>query len=320
MGPVEDLERQAISASLTGRDTEFQDLLDRAYHTCVQGGDGPRAARCAFWLGLSRMLRGDTGQATGWLARAQRIIEGSDCVEHGYLLLPAAEQHLGRGRTGEAETTAAQAAAIGERFGNADLIACARHLQGRALLRRGRLQDGLALLDEAMLPAIAGEVSPIMTGLIYCSVLDACRQVFALSRAREWTAAFAHWCERQPEMVAFTPACLVHRAEVPEFSGDWPHAMAEARRACERNSAAAFYRLAELHRLRGEFVAAEAAYRNAARLGREPQPGLALLRLAQGRTAAASAAIRRVLTAAAGTLYRNPGHGRSRARSAGQLL
>jgi DNA-binding CsgD family transcriptional regulator len=303
---IDDLELLATSAYLIGRDRDFHRFLDRAHHAHVQAGARVRAARCAFWLGLTLLFRGETGQATGWLARARRLIEGCDCVEHGYLLLPAAEQHLAEGDSDAAHTAAAGGAEIGARFEDPELIACARHLQGRALIQQDQLQAGLALLDEAMLAVIAEQLSPIMTGLIYCSVIEACQEVFALSRAREWTSALNRWCEKQPEIVAFTDTCLVHRAEIMQFHGGWGDALSEASRACERSRqggtpeppAAALYRQAEIHRLRGQFPAAEEAYRNASRLGWEPQPGLALLRLAQGRTDAACAAIRRVLSAA----------------------
>jgi DNA-binding CsgD family transcriptional regulator len=147
--------------------------------------------------------------------------------------------------------------------------------------------------------------------LIYCSVIEACQDVYALSRAREWTAALSRWCEQQPDMVAFTGTCLVRRAEILQVHGNWPDAMTEACRACERSQGAnrnppgtAFYQQAEIHRLRGEFAAAEEAYRSASRLGCEPQPGLALLRMAQGRTDAARATIRRVLSATTDRLQR----------------
>ena len=162
-----------------------------------------------------------------------------------------------------------------------------------------------------MLAVVAGELSPIMTGLMYCSVIDACRQVYALGRAREWTSAFSSVCEQQPEMVAFSGICLVHRAEIMQLQGAWPDAMTEACRACERAQraerkppGAAFYQQAEIHRLRGEFAKAEEAYRSASELGCEPQPGLALLRLAQGRTDAACAAIRRLTSATSDRLRR----------------
>jgi DNA-binding CsgD family transcriptional regulator len=151
-----------------------------------------------------------------------------------------------------------------------------------------------------------------MTGLIYCSVIDACQQVYALARAWEWTSALTKWCEGQPQMVAFTGTCMVHRAEIMQLHGAWSDAIEEARRACARYSegieqqppAAAFYQQAEVHRLRGEFTAADEAYRIASQRGYEPQPGLALLRMAQGRTDAAAAAIRRVVSATTGQLQR----------------
>ena len=309
---AEDLERLATAAYLVGRERDFLQCLERAYQAHQQAGDSVRAARCAFWLGLRLLLDGEIGRATAWLARARRLLEGRDCVEQGYLLLPVAERHLDAGDGEAAHAAAADAARIGERYADADLVACARHLQGRALIRQARLQDGLALLDEAMLAVTAGELSPIVTGLIYCSVIDACRQSYALGRAREWTSALAQWSEHQPQMVAFTSACLVHRAEILQARGAWSDAIAEARRACERSKlgmeqrppAAAFYRQAEIHRLRGEFAAAEAAYRNSSQGGSDPQPGLALLRMAQGEAAAAAASIRRALRATPDRLRR----------------
>lgn len=309
---AEDLELLATAAYLVGRDAEFLRVLDRAHHAHLSAGKSVRAARCAFWIGLSLLLRGEAGPATGWLARARRLLKRRPCVEQGYLLLPVAEQHLAEGKHDAAFAAASDAAAVGDRFSDADLVACARHLQGRARVEQGRLQAGLALLDEAMVAVTAGELSPIMTGLIYCSVIEACQQAHAVSRAREWTSALARWCEQQPEMVAFTATCLVHRAEILHLQGAWQDAIEEAQRACQRASsgsdqkppAAAFYQQGEVHRLRGAFPAAEEAYRSASQGGWEPQPGLALLRLAQGRTDAAVAAIRRVAAATTGRLQR----------------
>jgi DNA-binding CsgD family transcriptional regulator len=311
---VADLELLARSAYLTGRDEDFVKALDRAHNAYLSAGETTRAARCAFWIGLNLLFRGETGRGTGWLAGARRLIERekTDCVERGYLLLPAVEQLLGADDYDAAFATATSVAEIGDQFGEADLIACARHLQGRALIKLGRIDDGLALLDEAMVVVTAGDMSPLMTGLIYCSVIEACQQVYAFGRAREWTDALAIWCEDQPQLVAFTRTCLVHRAEIMQLHGAWRDAIEEARRACERypqgieqpQPAAAFYQQAEVHRLRGEFGAAEEAYRNASRRGYEPQPGLALLRLAQGRTDAAAAAIRRIVGATTDQLQR----------------
>ena len=309
---VEDLELLATSAYLSGREDEFLRVLERAHQAHLHAGESVHAARCAFWVGLRLLLCGETGRATGWLARAQRLLKHRDCVEQGYLLLPVAEQRLAEGNGAAAYMTASSAAAIGERFSEADLIACARHVQGRALIQQWQVPEGLALLDEAMVAVTVGELSPIMTGLIYCSVIEACQQAYALDRAREWTSALAQWCAQQPEMIAFTATCLVHRAEIMQLQGAWPDALDEAQRACERFTlgldqqppAAAFYQQAEVHRLRGEFTAAEEAYRHASQGGWEPQPGLALLRLAQGRIEAADAAIRRVLSVTTDRLQR----------------
>src|SRR5262249_4225179 len=156
-----------------------------------------------------------------------------------------------------------------------DLSACARHLEGLALLTGGQVTGGLTLLDEAMVAVTGGELSPLVTGLIYCSVIDGCCQVYALGRAREWTEALAQWCAEQPELIAFTGVWLAHRAEILQFQGAWHEAIEEAQRASERclqarnhrSAAAAFYQLAEVHRLRGDFAPAEEAYRNASQWG-----------------------------------------------------
>jgi ATP/maltotriose-dependent transcriptional regulator MalT len=303
----DDLERLWTAAFLAGHDPEWQGYLERLHRQCVESVEPERAARCAFWLAMDLLTRGELGHASAWIARGQRLVRERDCVERGYLLLPVAEQQLRDGHADTAHATAADATAIGERFRDADLEAAARHVQGRALILQGRVRAGLARLDEAMLSVVAGELSPIMTGLMYCSVIGACREVYAWGRAREWTAAFSRACEQQ-EMAAFTGTCLVHRAAIMILQGAWPDAMAEAGRACDRSvraarrpPAAAIYQQAEIHRLRGDFARAEEGYREASRLGLEPQPGLTLLRMAQGRTDAARAAICRLET---GTLDR----------------
>jgi len=301
------LERLAMAAYLLGRDDDYLTALERAQRAYGETGAPRRAARCAFWLGLRYLFRGKTARAAGWFGCARRLLEDEtdECAERGYLLLPLVEQHLAIGDCDSAYATATAAAAVGERCNEPDLAALARHLQGRALLAQGRVSDGLGLLDETMLAVTAGTLSPLVAGLVYCSVIDGCQRVYALEHAREWTAALAAWCAEQPDMVAFSGTCLVHRAEILQLHGDWDEAIADARRACTRFAggmdrrahAAALYQQAEVYRLRGDFAAAEAAYRNASQRGRDPQPGLALLRLAQGRTEAALAAIRR----AAGT-------------------
>lgn len=302
----EDLERLATAAYLTGRDDEYLDALGRAHRAHARAGDLKRAARCAFWVGLRLELRGEAARASGWYGRAQRLLErkGSESAENGYLLITIVDRSIAAGDAAGAIEAASRAAAIGDRFAEPDLSALARHLQGRALIQHGRLAEGLALLDEAMVAVTAGELSPVVTGLIYCSVIEGCQAVHALERAREWTSALARWCDEQPDLVAFTGVCRVHRAEIMMLNGAWEGALEEARRAAQRSlaagnrhaAAAAYYQQAEVRRLRGEFAAAEEAYASASQWGWEPQPGLALLRLAQGRIDAAAAAMRRVMT------------------------
>lgn len=302
---VGDLELLATTAYLLARNDDGVAAWDRAHRLHLDADDTVAAARCAIWLGFGLIDLGEVAGATGWFGRAKRLLEREkrDCVEQGYVLVPVALAQLG----GEYEAgfaTAAGIGEIGERFDDPDLVAFARYAQGRSLLRQARVEQGLALLDEAMVAVVAGELaSPLFTGLIYCSVIEACHEVFAVRRAREWTDALTRWCAEQPDMVNFTGECLVHRAEIMQLHGAWHDALAEARRAGERftrtgrdaAAGAALYRQGEVHRLLGDLAAAEDGYRSASRCGWEPQPGLSLLRLAQGRSDAAVAAICRVL-------------------------
>lgn len=299
---AEDLERWGTSAYLLGRDDDFVRISERAHHAYLDEEAPARAARCAFWSGLSLLFRGEMGPASGWLARASRLVEPLDVPEKGLSLLPEAERRLRERDWDGAFDTAQEAAEIGERLDDADLLACARHLQGRVLLLRGEVDAGLELLDETMVAVVAGELSPIPTGLVYCAVIEACRDAYEIGRAREWTTALGAWCALQPDMVAFSASCMVYRASILRFRGSWTEALEEARQAQRRSErydrrppASALYEQGEVHRLRGDLEQAEAAYREASRLGREPQPGLARLRLAQGRADTAAAAIESVL-------------------------
>lgn len=300
-----ELELLATTAYMLGREGEYFAVAERSHRAHVDAGASLRAARSAFWIGINLAQKGEVGQASGWFARAHRLLErhASECVERGYLLIPAIFQHESAGEWEAAASTASEAAEIAERFADRDLFALAVHEHGHILVRQGRAGEGLPLLDEAMVAATTEELSPIVTGIVYCGVILACQEAHDLPRAKEWTAALTRWCEQQPEMVAFTGRCLLHRAEIMQLGGDWSDAMDEARRANERSVAAnnqraaaeATYRRAEVHRLRGELPEAEQAYRESSARGREPQPGFALLRLAQGRDEAAVGAIRRVI-------------------------
>ena len=302
---VDELEQEVTTAYLAGRVTDAMEALQRAQELHARRGDPRRASRSAFWLGFLLLGRGELAQGSGWLARARRLLEDQppDCPEHGYLLVPAALEQIQAGDHAGARATAARAAALGRRAGEADLHALGLFLEGAAAVAGGQVPAGLALLDEAMVAAVAGELSPPVTGTIYCGVIEVCQEVAELRRAREWTAALTDWCDSQPDLVTFTGQCLIHRAEILRLGGAWPQAVEAARRAAERLTeaddelviGAASYQQGEAHRVLGEFEAAEAAYQRAGHWGREPQPGLALLRLAQGRTDVAEAAIRRVV-------------------------
>jgi DNA-binding CsgD family transcriptional regulator len=290
---------------MLGRDHEYVDTLERAHDAYLQRGEPLRAFRCAFWCGMILMTRGEVGPGSAWIGRAQRLCEGQpeDSVERGYLLMPLVFRHEAAGEFEAAAALAGKAAAIAERFGEADGFALASYTQGSMLIKAGRVPEGLAVLDESMLAATRGGLSPMTTGIVYCGVILACQEVFEARRAQQWTAVLTAWCQGQPDIVAFTGRCLVHRAEILQLGGAWPDALEEARRARQRFIEAenigrvglACYREAEIQRLLGDFGAAEEAYREASRHGWDPQPGLAQLRLAQNRVDAALASIQRVV-------------------------
>ena len=233
------------------------------------------------------------GRASGWLRRAQRLLdrEGSDRVERGYLLLPGVSSRRRAATSRRRPQPRARRWRSGERFGDADLFALAAHEQGEILIRLGRLEEGLALLDEAMVAVTAGELSPIVTGIVYCGVILACQAAHEVRRAREWTAALRAGASASPTSVAFTGRCLVHRAEIMQLEGAAGRRPWRRRNGPPSAACAAGTRRRPARRATGRarstacaaiIGAAEQAYREASRLGREPQPGLALLRLAQG--------------------------------------
>jgi DNA-binding CsgD family transcriptional regulator len=298
-----DLWLLAWAAGLCGRESDSFAAFERIYHAQVD--EHPKVAfRAAFWLGFRLMhLPEQRSRGQGWLGRAERCLERlpQPCVESGYMEIPRIREHFFAGRYVEALELATRAADLGSSLGDQDLGAFARNLQGRVLLRQGARDAGLKLLDEAMLAVTAGELAPNITGIIYCSAIESCQAVFELERVREWTESLRGWCEAQPQLRAFSGACMVSRAEILELAGKWPEALDEARRAAKdlfeaygsRAVGEALYRQAEIHRLRGELADAEVRYGEASQTGRDPQPGLALLRLAQGRTDVAVQALRR---------------------------
>ena len=311
-----DLERFAVVTDLIGDEDEGARIRERAHHAWLAADGAPGAARCAFWIGFGLAERGEMARASGWLARAQRVLDEADedCAERGYLAIPAGLQALDEGNAADALKVFNEVAARGQRFADPDLAALGRLGRGLALVRLGETIEGAAQLDEVMVAVTSSEISPIPSGIIYCAVIEACQEMFDLRRAQEWTGALTEWCESQPDLVPFRGSCLVYRAHIMQLHGKWQEAASEAQRAFERLSeprpqpavSAAYYCQAELHRLRGATAEADEAFRSAEEWGRRPEPGRALLRLAEGRVDAASTAIRHALDEASRPLDRVP--------------
>jgi tetratricopeptide (TPR) repeat protein len=303
-----DLARLAAGQYLVGRELESADTWSRAFEVARDDGELAWAARCGFWVGLVFLNRGDLPGGNGWIARVQRVLREveADVVEAGYVQYLVALRTIFEGDSEAAGVLFEDAAHVGVRFGDRDLETLARLGEGRALIRLGRSEDGVACLDEAIVGISSGEISPVVVGDSYCTAIEGCQELFDLHRTQRWTEELSRWCEQHPDLVAFRGQCQLHRAEVLTLRGSWPDALSQVDRALEHLArpaghlavGAAHYQQGELHRLRGEVEQAEAAYEEARRRGRLPQPGLALLRLAQGRVDKAEAAIRRALAEA----------------------
>lgn len=305
---ADDLQRLAVATYLIGRDSDAVGVFKRAHQQLADLGKQQRAARCAFWVCVVLMLQGEGAQARGWLSRTQRILKGHPgCAEHGLMCLVAGLFTLFEGKPANAIEYFEQASACAERFPDDDLLAFSLLARGQALIRGAQPTEGASHLDEAMVTVTTGQVSPMTAGIVYCAVIVETQRIFDLARAKEWTSALAEWCATQPEMMQFQGACLIHRSEILQLQGEWSDAIEAARRSCGWYSGrsasmggGAFYQLGELHRLKGEFDLAEQAYRDASRSGKEPQPGMSLLRLMQGDLDGAIAAIQRVVRETAG--------------------
>ena len=311
---ADDLEALSRCAYMVGDTSTYVTALERAHRAHLDAGHVLPAVRVAFWIGHSLLFRGQPVPARGWFARAQRLFDesGEDGAERGWLLIPSWLEQMGTGDYEAGYATAGEAVAIARHFEDADLLWLARGEQGRALVNLGRIADGLRLVDEMFLVATEGRLSPVVTGILYCNTIAYCVDGYAFGHAREWTEALTRWCEGQPQMEEHFGFCLVHRAELHQMLGSWATAREEAERAATHTAGQlnqlvrgkAAYVQGEMHRLAGDFTAAERSFREANTLGYEPQPGLALLRLAQGNSEAAAAAIRRAIGESTQTLHR----------------
>jgi ATP/maltotriose-dependent transcriptional regulator MalT len=301
LGP-EDSAALATSAYLLGNVDDAVRALQAGYQDSIREGDSLGAVRFALWLGLVLNLRGEMAVGGGWVARAQRLLDSvaEDVVERGYLLINEFFQHLDRGDFARAGATAAGVVETGRRFQDHDLIAQGLVMQGRIMIYSGRVPEGLALLDEAMIEISTAAVSPIIAGMVYCSMIEACQELSDFSRAASWTTALTKWCDAQPGLVPFTGQCSLHRGQIMRLRGAYDEALDEyalAQRALTEQG--------DVLRIRGNLDDAEVAYRQAAEFGHEPQPGLALLWLARGRTTAAISAVGRLLAEAKGPVQRS---------------
>ena len=295
--PADALEARADAAWWLGKLDEAIELRERAFGLHADVGDHRAAVRVASDLFHDHAFKGRAAVAQAWVRRASRLLQDDerDCVEYGALLLREVE--LVGGDLERAHALAEQALELGRRHRALDLEAEALQAVGHIEILQGRVEEGLALFDEAMLPAVEGRLNPFVTGKVYCSLMSVCEELGDLNRAAEWTEIGLRWSERHP-FAAFPGLCRVHRAQVLQLRGAWEQAEAEARRACDElagvnvyNTARAFYEVGEIRRRLGDLTGAEEAFRRVTELGVQPQPGLALLRLAQGRTAAAATTI-----------------------------
>ncbi len=300
---ADDLRALAEAAFWSGRHPEALAARERAYKAYLDEGNRPQAADVALQLALDYFPKGNLPLFGGWLAKGERLLEDEpESLEHGRAALARAVQ-AGEimGKFDEAIAHAQRAFEMGKRFGDANLQALALVLEGRSLVYQGQLDAGLALLDEASTSALTGELDAFSSTLVYCMTITGAQGVGDFDRARQWTEAANRWCDVE-QTRGFPGACRVHRSEILWLGGEWDEAEREAVDACSEleaynafTTAAGYYQIGEIRRRRGDFYAAEEAYRKAHDLGREPQPGQALLRLAQGQAAEAAAALGRSL-------------------------
>lgn len=300
-----DLESWGLAAFLTAQDEESDAARERAHAAYLAHGDGEGAARTAFWLGLSLVMRGEPARGGGWFGIMRQVSgEGFESSRwSGYELLNRGMTALFSGSHEESLGLLDRALGVAAQHDDVDLRLLSASGHGQALLALGRMAEGMQELDEVMVLGTSSRASPQAVGQVYCAVISVCRGCLDLGRGAEWTEVLARWCDAQPDLLPYRGQCLVHRSEVLQVRGRWDEAIVEAERVLgdarrgERDVALgmALYQRAELHRVRGDDRRAEQGYREALAAGHDPQPGLALLRLAQGKAESALLSLQRAL-------------------------
>ena len=299
---AEDYDRFAVTAHLLARMPDYFAIRERAYRRLLERGEALAAAEAALWIGTQKIVQGEVAEGGGWIARAARIVadDGTDSKAAAFLTVSSAFEAAAGGDLERAAHISEECVRAARRLGSEQYAALSLHQQGQFLLAAGRTDEGLACLDEAMLGVASGVCSAMVEGIIYCGVIEGCWSIYELTRAQQWTAAMTQWVTAQPDLGNFTGECKVRRAELKQFNGRWPEALDElgAMGIAEPDqwaSGRAATVRGNLDRLQGSFDSAEEYFTLASRLGEDPQPGLALLRLARGSVQAAAAMIRRSL-------------------------
>jgi ATP/maltotriose-dependent transcriptional regulator MalT len=286
-----DLRKFALAAYLIGKDRKSIDILNHLHHQYLEKKEIKHAIRSAFWIGFLLMFKGERARGSGWFSRAHRLIdeheyEGS---ENELLLIPTGLGELGAGNAEKAYNIFKKAHEAGTGYNDPDLSILSLLGLGQALIQKGEISPGTSLLDESMVMIEIADISPLVIGIVYCAVIETCQLIFDIGRAQEWTKVLSQWCESQPDLVPFRGQCLIRRSQIRHLHGEWPEALDEMHRACqllskppgEPAAGEANYQLAEIFRLKGDLKHAELLFREAHKWGRNPQPGMALLRLMQ---------------------------------------
>lgn len=312
---ADDFAALATTAYLLGRHNDCVQALQRAFQANIDAGNEVAAARSALWLALVLSLGGEPAVGGGWAARATRILDGidADVVERGFAMIHETFRCVFSGDFPGALERASVIVQYGERFGDPDLLALGLNIKGRLMTHAGQVQDGLRLMDESLIGVVAGEVSPIFSGIVYCTAIEACAWVCDYGRMTEWTRALTSWCDAQPGLVAFTGQCAVHRGQLMRFRGAFRDAVDELERAAERYALGggspavglAHEERGDVLRILGDLTGAQRAYVAAVEHGSRVQPGRALLWLAQGDPSSAATAIRTVLDEVGDPVERN---------------